>query len=219
MSENKATTINLFCPSVPSTARVLVAPAERLDLGSIARTFGVDPLTVKLNGHFISRGTDLVASTVTWKSLLSFFSAKGLPTGQNHGSPLVVDGKLCKVGNKRRGHGTVKNNGYVTEEEDSKLVNSKKTKTSVPGCDVLNKDPISKRKQFCSKRKQLREDVNLLKKLKINDTNPDIHGRTRYLCNNIANTKSQFRCSYLSGRLKRMREDEAVEVSPSKRMR
>ncbi|XP_062020609.1 uncharacterized protein LOC133736993 [Rosa rugosa] len=211
MSENKARTIKLFCPSVPSTARVLVAPLEqRLDLGSIARTFGLDPSTVKLNGHFISRGTDLVASSVTWKSLLSFFSAKGLSTGENDANPLVVDGKLCKVGNKRRGHDAVKTIGYLTEDEDSK--HGKKTRTGDPGFwSALN--------GICSKRKQLPEDLNLLKKLKINETNPDNQGRSRDLCNNISNTNTQFRCSYTSGQAKRMREDEAVEVSPRKKMR
>ncbi|XP_004290197.1 PREDICTED: uncharacterized protein LOC101290915 [Fragaria vesca subsp. vesca] len=213
MSENKARPISLFCPSVPSTARVLVSPEQRLDLGSIARTFGLDPSTVKLNGHFISRGPDLVACSVTWKSLLSFFSAKGLFTGENDASPLVVDGKLCKVGNKRRGHDGVKTIGYVTEDQDSKLVSSKKTRTSDPGCGVPNYNGI------CSKRKQLLEDVNLIKKLKINDTNPDNQGRSRDVCNSISNTKSQFRCSYSSGRVKRMREDEAVEVSHCKKMR
>lgn len=103
MAENKARrTIKLFCPSVAKTVSLLVWEEQRLDLGSIARTFGLDPPTLKLNGHFISRGLDLIASSVTWKSLLSFFSAKGLSTGENDSSPIVVDGKLCKVGTKRK---------------------------------------------------------------------------------------------------------------------
>lgn len=102
MSENKGRTIKLLCPSLPTTVQLVVADEEqKLDLGSIAGTFGVDPWTVKLNGHFIARGTDLIASSVTWKSLLSFFSAKGLPTGKNDDTPIVVDGKLCRVGAKR----------------------------------------------------------------------------------------------------------------------
>jgi hypothetical protein len=75
---------------------------QRLDLGSIARTFGLDPSTLKLNGYFISRGADLISSSVTWRSLLSFFSAKGLSTGKDDKEALIVDGKLSKVGTKRK---------------------------------------------------------------------------------------------------------------------
>lgn len=39
-------------------------------------------------------------SSVTWKSLLSFFSAKRLPIGRSDDDALVVDGKLSKIGVK-----------------------------------------------------------------------------------------------------------------------
>lgn len=39
-------------------------------------------------------------SSVTWKSLLSFFYAKRLPTGRSDDDALVVDGKLSKIGVK-----------------------------------------------------------------------------------------------------------------------
>nr|DAD23974.1 TPA_asm: hypothetical protein HUJ06_025437 [Nelumbo nucifera] len=100
MSE-RSRTIKLFCPSISKLLPFVALEEQRLDLGSIARTFGLDPATLKLNGHFISRGVDLIASSVTWKSLLSFFSARGLSTGANDADALIVDGKLCKVGTKR----------------------------------------------------------------------------------------------------------------------
>lgn len=104
---------------------------------------------------------------------------------------------------------------------------------------------MSKFRGICSKRKQLLEDLNLLKKLKINETSPgtstvvidsgfyciseivyvrkkfhfsDIQARSNDPCNDISNPKPKFRCSYSSGGIKRMREDEAVEVVPCKRL-
>lgn len=100
MSENRVRTIKLRCPSAAKTASFAAPEEQKLDLGSIARAFGVDPQTLKLNGHFIGRGSDLIASSVTWKSLLSFFSTKRLPTGEDDANPIVVDGKLCRAGTK-----------------------------------------------------------------------------------------------------------------------
>nr|KJB42505.1 hypothetical protein B456_007G155900 [Gossypium raimondii] len=101
-NKEKPKTIQLFCPSVSKLIRFVAWDSQKLDIGSISRMFGLDPLTVKLNGHFISRGVDLVSSSVTWRSLLSFFSSKGLCIGTDgHKGALIVDGKLCKVGSKR----------------------------------------------------------------------------------------------------------------------
>lgn len=95
-------TIKLLCPSVSNLIQFVAWDEQGLDLGSIARAFGLDPSTVKLNGHFISRGFDFVSSSVTWRSLLKFFSAKGLSTGKDDKDALIVDGKLSKVGSKRK---------------------------------------------------------------------------------------------------------------------
>lgn len=104
MAGNRPTTIKikLYCPSLSKKVHVVAWEEQRLDLGSIALAFGLDPPTLKLNGHFISRGVDLIASSVTWKSLLSFFSSKRLPTGIDNDNALVVDGKLSQVGTKRK---------------------------------------------------------------------------------------------------------------------
>lgn len=102
MSGSKGRTIKLYCPSVSKIVQLAASEEQRLDLGLIARAFGLDPSTLRLNGHFISRGVDLIASSVTWKSLLSFFSAKGLSTGKHDADALIVDGKLSKVGTKSK---------------------------------------------------------------------------------------------------------------------
>ncbi|CAH9093885.1 unnamed protein product [Cuscuta europaea] len=101
MAEEKKKTIKLFCPSIAKLVPVVALEDQRLDLGLIARTFGIEPATLKLNGHFVSRGIDLIASSVTWKSLISFFSTRGFSTGTSDSDALIVDGKLSKLGSKR----------------------------------------------------------------------------------------------------------------------
>ncbi|MCH98392.1 hypothetical protein A2U01_0019394, partial [Trifolium medium] len=40
------------------------------------------------------RGVDLISSSLTWNSLLSFFSAKGLSTGKHDHDAVLVTGKV-----------------------------------------------------------------------------------------------------------------------------
>ncbi|XP_021274481.1 uncharacterized protein LOC110409456 isoform X2 [Herrania umbratica] len=182
--DNKPTTIKLFCPSVSKLVPFVVWDGQKLDLGSIARAFGLDPSTVKLNGHFISRGVDLVSPSVTWRSLLSFFSSKGLSTGTDDKSALIVDGKLCKVGTKRCHEGASR--------------------------------PVSEWNGLGFKRKSFMGDVSLLNKLKINETSSDFQASGNNGSSTILSTP--FKCCYLSGSMKRMREDEVVVAASCKRV-
>lgn len=109
MAGDEPRTVKLFCPSLTKLTQLVAWDDQKLDLGSIARTFGLDPSTLKINGHFISRGVDLIASSVTWRSLLSFFSSKGLSTGKDENDAIIIDGKLSKVGAKRKCVGTLFN--------------------------------------------------------------------------------------------------------------
>ncbi|KAL5071231.1 hypothetical protein RYX36_022118 [Vicia faba] len=43
----------------------LVTMIQKIDFGSIAKAFGLDPSALKLNGYFISRGIDLISSSMT----------------------------------------------------------------------------------------------------------------------------------------------------------
>lgn len=90
----------MSCPSLSNSKIIqfITYDDKKIDLGSIARNFGLDPSTLRLNGYFISRGVDLISSSVTWNSLLSFFSSKGLSTGKDYHDALLV---TAKVGNKR----------------------------------------------------------------------------------------------------------------------
>ncbi|KAJ1409561.1 hypothetical protein SESBI_22616 [Sesbania bispinosa] len=221
MSGNKPREIKLLCPSLSKVAQLVAWDEQKIDLGSIARAFGLDPSTLRLNGHFISRGVDLISSSVTWKSLLSFFSAKGLSTGKHNRDALVVTGKLCKVGNKR-GHdsqdfqngigkvmeGDNAGSSRGTELEAINLLKNKKLRESNSG-EILN--------GLSCKRKHLLEDVNIFKKLKVNENKPDIRDKVDDLSGSIS--RSQFTCSYTSKNLKRIREDEAIVAANYKRIR
>ncbi|KAL8215079.1 hypothetical protein R6Q57_004528 [Mikania cordata] len=154
-------TINLFCPSASTAVQLVAHDDQRLDIGSIARAFGLDPTTVMLNGHFISRGVDLIASSVTWKSLISFFSSRGLSTGTGGSAALVVDGKLCKSGCKRVNDSV---NGI--------------TRTTDEGCNSIIRKPLfedsnanvdSRSNSFSLKRK-LEDASYSLKRLKVDES-------------------------------------------------
>ncbi|CAJ1949495.1 unnamed protein product [Sphenostylis stenocarpa] len=184
--------IKLLCPSLSKVAQVVAWEDQRIDLGFISRAFGLDPSSLRLNGHFISRGVDLIASSLTWNSVLSFFSAKGLSTGKDQCDALVVTGKLCKIGLKRMSiwlslfpfffeilmmcgrHDSLNFQsgiGKIMENE-----NAGNIKGIQP--EAINLFKSKKLKESTSgdilngqscKRKQLLEDVNLFKKLKINE--------------------------------------------------
>ncbi|XP_075519600.1 uncharacterized protein LOC142553319 [Primulina tabacum] len=100
-TEDGKRTIKLFCPSVSKIVQIIEREDQRVDLGFISRAFGLDPNTLKLNGHFISRGVDFIASSVTWKSLIGFFSARGLSTGGTDSDALLVHGKPSRNAPKR----------------------------------------------------------------------------------------------------------------------
>ncbi|XP_062149246.1 uncharacterized protein LOC133857888 isoform X2 [Alnus glutinosa] len=213
--------IKLFCPSVSKTVPFVAWDEQRLNLGSIAWTFGLDPATLKLNGHFVSRGVDLFASSVTWNSLLSFFSARGLSTGKDDQDALVVDGKLIRVGTKRAhdprdavdgsccvAEDEVEGGSRRPQPEDVYLVKNKRLKERNSGEDLHGRS---------FKRKQLLEDLSLVKKLKINET--DSASSVQGNDHNNTFACSQFTCCYMSNNLKRMREDEAIAASPCKMIR
>ncbi|MBA0653123.1 hypothetical protein Goklo_020326 [Gossypium klotzschianum] len=221
-NKEKPKTIQLFCPSVSKLIRFVAWDSQKLDIGSISRMFGLDPLTVKLNGHFISRGVDLVSSSVTWRSLLSFFSSKGLCTGTDgHKGALIVDGKLCKVGSKRAhepqdGVSWSRDSAGKPGINDIYLFENKKLReSSLTGSHDGGDRSVSEINIGVGLKRQCSIDhASLLKKLKINDTNSDIKGNSK--ASNVSSTP--FKCSYLSGPMKRRREDEVIVGVPCKRI-
>ncbi|XP_073142998.1 uncharacterized protein [Henckelia pumila] len=124
--EERKRTVKLFCPSVPKIVQIIEPEDKRLDLGFIARAFGLDPNTLKLNGHFISRGVDFIASSVTWKSLIGFFSARGLSTGGTHSDALLVHGKLSTNAPKRKHDLEDAESGILATNQQGYVRNSKR---------------------------------------------------------------------------------------------
>lgn len=64
-----------------------------VDLARVGLALGLDPASVRPNGYFLSRGPGHVCTAVTWRALLNFFAARGLPTGADAAAPVAVDGK------------------------------------------------------------------------------------------------------------------------------
>ena len=79
--------------SAAAVAFVTVEGGDGVDLAQVGRALGLDPATVRLNGYFLSRGSDHVSLSVTWDALLAFFAARGLPTGADPAAPIAVDGR------------------------------------------------------------------------------------------------------------------------------
>ncbi|CAA7013922.1 unnamed protein product [Microthlaspi erraticum] len=202
--EGRRKMIRLFCPSASKIIDWVAWNDQKLDFKAIAAAFELEPSTVKLNGHFISRGIDLLATCVTWQSLLAFFSARGFSTGEDESGALFVDGKLCKVGTKR---------AHSDPQEDITcndlgLIRNKKLKDK---CSV--EEPLV---SGGNKRKLLSEDRHSLKKLKLSmgdSCGKYVAGRQG------GNSKTPLKCSFISDGLKRTREDEMIVTSACKRTR
>ncbi|WJX91916.1 hypothetical protein P8452_73632 [Trifolium repens] len=97
---NREINVFLLCSSLSNSkiVQLVTCDDKKIDLGFIAKDFGLDPSTLRLNGYFISRGVDFISSCVTWNSLLSFFSAKGLSTGKHDHDAVLVTGKVVNKG-------------------------------------------------------------------------------------------------------------------------
>ncbi|KAL1340971.1 uncharacterized protein [Arachis hypogaea] len=218
--------IKLLCPSLSKVANIIAWDENKIDLGAIAKAFGIEPSTLKLNGHFISRGVDLISCSVTWKSLISFFSSKGLSTGNNLGDALLVTGKFCKLANKREHEPQdfENGNGKVIESENScsgkrtrleafNLQWNKKLKDGNSG-ETLDDQ--------CCKRKQPLEGFNLFKKLKSDNKKSGLPADTQDKGDNLSGgiSRSPFTCSQTSKNLKRIRDDDdAIVAAQCKRTR
>lgn len=170
-----------------------------------------------------------MSSSVTWSSLLRFFSAKGLSTGKDDKDALIVDGKLSKVGSKRlhnSGDTLVETPGKIAapgfricqrpSAEDINLFKNKKLKDSSTGYEERDHH-VSISNGLGLKRKHSLEDLGLLKQLKIKESNSDCQGSASKHCSTISRT--QFTCSYLSDTVKRPRENEVITATSCKRIR
>ncbi|CAL1361640.1 unnamed protein product [Linum trigynum] len=218
MRNCKSRTVKLLCAALSKIVPYEVWEEQRLDLGSIARALGLEPSTLKLNGHLIGRGANLMSS-VTWKSLLNYFSGKGLPTGKTDQDALIVAGKLCKVGSKRgKQDGELDDGGIAgaaQTEDATNLVKHKKLK----GSDRTGGQGITWNGHALKRKQVTMEDIDSMKKLKINESSPpsDTAPRKNKVVMAAAGitSSSRSKCRYL----KRKSEDDVLLVaSPCKRI-
>lgn len=92
-------TVHICRPSSSSSspreaaAVIVVDGGSGVDLARVGLALGLDPASVRLNGYFLSRGPGYVSKAVTWRTLLAFFAARGLPTGADATTPIAVNGK------------------------------------------------------------------------------------------------------------------------------
>ncbi|CAI8608142.1 unnamed protein product [Vicia faba] len=140
------------------------------------------------------------------------FGSIGLSTGEHDHDALLVTGKVVNNGGHESQdfqHGVMKviETGHYCNHrgnqlEDINLHKNKKLKESKSGgiLNVLN-----------CKRKQLFEDVNQFKKLKINEDKFDIWDKVDELPRSIS--QNQFTCSYTNKNLKQTRDDEIVAAN------
>lgn len=250
MTGDKKSTIKLYCPSISKTIQWSSCDIEqRIDLGSIERAFGLEAHSLRLNGHLISRGVDEIASSVTWNSLLSFFSARGFST-----HPLIVHGKLFRLGSKRvhapenSEIGAVNTKGYgfacldrMLSPTDGEVANAKKLKGENNQIDSslkrrsLPEDQNSLKRTRTNgsisgednqtnsslKRKSLPQDQDSCKRTRTDGTNSVVFERSVNLPSNYkdAYESSGLSCSLISQNMKRAREDEMLLAGPSKILR
>ncbi|CAM8997443.1 unnamed protein product [Rhodiola kirilowii] len=214
MAEDKRE-IKLYCPSTAELIPYTASNSDRIDLGGIAKVFGLEPATLKINGHFIGRGPDLIASSVTWKALISFFSERGFPTGADERSPLIVHGKILKPGNKRT-HEPTDDEQIIYCMDNSATHDSSGRMHNVGVCLSKKRSHIDDRaSKPCHKRKHfLLENLSLLKKLKIVETESSklYEGQSsaaHSLFVKPLKTHVPF-SSYSSQKMKRPREEETV---------
>ncbi|KAL6338320.1 hypothetical protein AAG906_018667 [Vitis piasezkii] len=209
MASEKRMTVKLFCPSLSKVVSYVAREDQRLDLGSIARTFGLDP---GLSSSTATSSAKAVTSSPhPSPGTLSFLSSRSLPTGavglhdpaDDHENVLLAASHSLKIPQKIKLRET--NSGC--KDEDNLMI---------------------KRNGFGSKRKESVGDVNQPKKLRVHSTESGpgtnlsyrqsscFQGSKDTLPSSILNT--QFWCSH-SENMKRMREDETVIPPVCKRTR
>ncbi|KAF9607506.1 hypothetical protein IFM89_036846 [Coptis chinensis] len=94
---------------------VVVLEDEKVDMGFISHFFCRDPATVKLNRHLIGNVLSS-SSSLTWKSLLSFFASRGFPTGSTDNDHIIVHGMLCNSRTKRATFGVLSPHVFAVED-------------------------------------------------------------------------------------------------------
>ncbi|GJM92070.1 hypothetical protein PR202_ga08497 [Eleusine coracana subsp. coracana] len=189
-----------------AAAAIVVDGSAGVDLARIGLALGLDPASVRLNGYFLSRGPGHVSSAVTWRTLLAFFAKRGMPTGADAASPVIVHGKpaappttpsdpTAQVSSKRKSK-------LEAERCTKKKSQEYRTTLSEP-----NYDPLSDEIILGLKRRLRLEDTGPAKKIKQVECSPDTQQPLK------------FSCSFVNGNGKRPLDEEMVASLSCKRVR
>ncbi|KAG9446009.1 hypothetical protein H6P81_012137 [Aristolochia fimbriata] len=171
MSPSRSRTVNLLCPTLAKIVPFVVLEDHGLDLGTLAGIFGIEPSTLRLNGHFISRGVNFISS-VTWESVLSFFAKKGYSIGKSSQDAVIVDGKFCDDNDRAKAGSQYSNDMGVGQRTEDSGIGSKR-KPWLEDVNLLKRrklygdDAVLEKDNLSGKRKLCLGDVNLLKRRKM----------------------------------------------------
>ncbi|KAG1363439.1 hypothetical protein COCNU_11G002660 [Cocos nucifera] len=204
--------------NVGKLATLLIAGDRGVDLGAVGRALGLDPSTVRLNGHFLSRSPDLVSS-VTWRSLLSFFASRGFPSGSSDRDAVLVQGKPAATQGLQ--FSDLEDGNYLSFKRKVRLENErplkKKRVTEGNSCMLeVGDGQLSDDDSLCIKRRLKLEDNNSFKKRKTAECNSDSINEQCKLETVVPKTGFSYGCINEHGKL--LREEETVPTIPCKRV-
>ncbi|XP_062229771.1 uncharacterized protein LOC133927354 [Phragmites australis] len=186
-------------------AAIAVDGGAGVDLARVGLALGLDPTTVRLNGYFLSRGPDHVSSAVTWRALLAFFAARGLPTGAHADAPVAVHAKPAAP---------------PASDPTTLLCSKRKSVLEVEKCPKKRK-PRENRSALSKPRDDLLSDeiiLGLKRRLRLEDTSPAKKIKQLEYSSDTQQPVN-FSCSFVNGNGKRPPDEEMVTSLPWKRVR
>ncbi|OEL21663.1 hypothetical protein BAE44_0017316 [Dichanthelium oligosanthes] len=189
------------------TVAIAVDGSSGVDLARVGLALGLDPASVRPNGYFLSRGPGHVCSAVTWRALLAFFAARGLPTGADAAAPVAVDGKPAAPPAS-----TSDSTNLVCSKRRSELEVERRPKKSKP---QENRSSISKRRDDV-----LSEEIilGLKRRLRLDDTIPPKKIKQVEYCSDTQQPV-KFSCSFVNANGKGPRDEEMITSLSCKRVR
>ncbi|KAJ1286821.1 hypothetical protein BS78_03G381600 [Paspalum vaginatum] len=192
------------------TVAIAVDGGSGVDLARVGLALGLDPASVRPNGYFLSRGPGHVCSAVTWRTLLAFFAARGLPIGADAAAPIVV-------------HGRPAASPAPTSDPAALPCSKRKPRLEVERCPKKSK-PQETMSALPERRHDALSDeivLGLKRRLKLDDTIPA--KKTKQIeCGLEIQQPVKFSCSFVNGNGKRLRDEKmvtSVTSLPRKRVR
>lgn len=190
----------------------LISSSSGVDIGEIGRRLGVNPATIRLNGHFLSTtgGTHRFVSTVTWDSLLSFFSTRGFSTGTSDCDAIVVQGKPASsssAASDSEANGHLSSKRKMKLEDESPVKRNRVSGSFSSACktkDEVDVDSIS-----IDRRLKLDDDVTA-KRPKISHVNSGFVEEASKIFTTPSLYGVNGTCNCTDGLRKRYRDEELV---------